>query len=131
MSSPHRPSAPNEIVCFQRRSVAFAFGLLIEPLDSLGLTSEGDQPNRSGLRRENAAQIIEQARLIVLGTVEGIQKTNCVHASCRILADVAHLCKQMPESTENGSYDGVASSAALAFDDSSRRSIAVNFGSLQ
>lgn len=89
------------MVCFQRRSVAIAFGPVIEPLYRLGFTTEGDQADGSGLGREDAGQFIEQARLIVLGTVKGIQKADCIHASCRILATVAHLCKQVPGSTEN------------------------------
>jgi hypothetical protein len=48
--------------------------------------------------RKMFLQFTQQARLIVLGTVKGIQKADCIHISCRILANAAHLCKQAPES---------------------------------
>ena len=58
---------------------------LPKPFQGFCFTAEWDQPNRSRFRREKASQIVEQARLIVLGTVKGIQKSNCIHVGCGIL----------------------------------------------
>jgi hypothetical protein len=69
---------------------------MIEPLNGLCFTTEWDQPNRSGLGREDAAQFLEQAALIVLGTVKGIEKFDCTHASSGSLADARLFCKQSP-----------------------------------